>query len=168
MAMNILLRKLDKKIWLDPQIAARLGSLQADALKNFKTTENKLSVFIVADGDKDLDRILTALASTRDSVDILDYALFEASILEKAGIKYDSNVQGATADNDVNRLHIDLINLTAKQIFDLADFIQNNGELKRITGSQVKKMLLVAIRNKTLDNAKINKKLSKELLIEVN
>jgi len=38
---------LEKKAWLDKQIADELGDLQADSLKNFRTSANTLSVFFI-------------------------------------------------------------------------------------------------------------------------
>jgi len=158
--MSTLLRKLDKKIWLDRQVAERLGSLQADALKNFKTTENKLSVFL--SDDVEPDRILTAIASSRDKVAEIDYAVFDDKVLKQAAIKSEKT-KGETPDDVVNMHHIDLIDLTAQQIHDLASFIQNYGVLQRHSKKSVVKLLNQAIVDGRLENSKINTKLLAEL-----
>lgn len=45
--MSILFRKLERKVYMEPQKADELGGLQADALRNFITKENVLSVYEV-------------------------------------------------------------------------------------------------------------------------
>jgi len=158
--MTTLLRKLDKKIWLDPQIAKRLGSLQADALKNFKTRDNKLSVFL--SDDIEPERILTAIASSRDQVAEIDYAVFDDKVLQQAEIKSEKT-EGETPDDVVNMHHIDLIDLTAQQIQLLASFIQDHGALRRHQKKAIKKFLTQAIFTGWLEYSKINTKLLSDL-----
>lgn len=155
--MPKLIRKLDQKIWLDRQVAKDFGGLQADALKNFRTSGNKISVYKV-DEDNIQDsaiRILVAISCGRDSIDKVDYALFDSDIIKKLDIQFDEIV-GTTPDQAVNKLHIDLENLSGETICELAKSIQNTGILDRCMGKEIEKAIKVGIEKKQLQVEKIN------------
>jgi hypothetical protein len=99
-------RKLENKMWLEPEIYPQLNGTQADALKNFRTTENRLSLFI-ADDENAISRILAAIVAGGQNATNADYAIFETEILDQCGINYE-RCPGETADEQVNKLHIDL------------------------------------------------------------
>ena len=134
--MSILFRKLERKVYMNPQKAHELGGLQADALKNFKTKENAFSVYEVENELTDIERILAAIAGTRDNVQEVEYASFDSNLLEEHEIKT-KKIKGDTADDEVNNLHIDLIDLTAKQLYLLASSIQKDGKLIRILKKEI-------------------------------
>lgn len=73
---------------MDIVVAKEIGGLQADALKNFKTTENKLSVYQIENIDDRtlVIRVLAAIAAGRDKPGEIDYAIFDSMILKKIGI----------------------------------------------------------------------------------
>ncbi len=156
--MTLLIRKLDKKIWLDKQISKDIGGLQADSLKNFRTSNNSLSVYLFDQSTISEVRILAAIASGRDNIAEIDYAIFESNILEQIHLATGSS-KGETADNLVNDFHIDLVKLTTNQICSLAKFIQDNGELKRISGKFITIALAEGLANGNLIKQKINQKL---------
>ena len=162
--MPKLIRKLEQKFWLDPQKADEIGGLQADALKNFKTTENALSVFKLNDNDieKSVTRVLIAIACGRDKTDKIDYALFDDEILNTLNIKVNEK-DGDTPDSDVNKLHIDLHSLTGDAICKLAGFIQNFGELHRLWPKDVEKAIRKGIEEGHLEVTNINTKLFDKL-----
>lgn len=158
--MPKLIRQLSSKIWLDRQIAEKFGGLQADALKNFKTSENKMSVFKVDEDNKQesVIRILVALACGRQSLDKVDYALFDSDIIKKLDIQVDE-IEGTTPDQTVNKLHIDLKKLSGDIICELAKSIQNSGELKRLYSKDIEKAINEGIEKKQLQVEKINSQL---------
>jgi len=156
--LAILLRKLERKLWMDREITASLGGLQADALKNFSTQNNALSVFCVNKNKMPIERILAAIAGGRDNVQEIDYALFDSKILEEHGIKI-SPKKGITADDEVNGLHIDLIDLTANQVEAIASSIQKRGELKRIPKRKIGENLAVGLKEGYLNRNRINSNL---------
>ncbi len=158
--MPKLIRQLSSKIWLDRQIAEKFGGLQADALKNFKTSENKMSVFKVDEDNKQesVIRILVALACGRQSLDKVDYALFDSNIIKKLDIQVDE-IEGTTPDQTVNKLHIDLKKLSGDIICELAKSIQNSGELKRLYSKDIEKAINEGIEKKQLQVEKINSQL---------
>ncbi len=158
--MPKLIRQLNSKIWLDRQIAEKFGGLQADALKNFKTSENKISVFKVDEDNikESVIRILVALACGRQSLDKVDYALFDSDIIKKLDIQFDK-IEGTTPDQTVNKLHIDLKKLSGDIICELAKSIQNSGELERLYERDIKKAINEGIEKKQLQVNKINSQL---------
>ncbi len=155
---NLLIRKLERKIWLDKQISENIGGLQADSLKNFRTSNNSLSIFQFDQRNISEVRILAAIASGRDSIAEVDYAIFESNILEQIPIVVEKS-KGDTADDLVNDFHIDLVKLTANQICSLAKFIQYNGELKRIPKQKIKNALVEGLSNGSLIKENVNQKL---------
>lgn len=158
--MPKLIRQLNSKIWLDRQIAEEFGGLQADALKNFKTSENKLSVFKVDEDNiqESVIRILVALACGKHSLDKVDYALFDSDIIKKLDVQFDE-IEGTTPDHTVNKLHIDLKKLSGDIICELAKSIQNSGELERFYKKDIEKAINEGIEKKQLQVEKINSQL---------
>ncbi len=158
--MPKLIRQLNSKIWLDRQIAEEFGGLQADALKNFKTSENTLSVFKVDEDNRQesVIRILVALACGRQSLDKVDYALFDSDIIKKLDIQFDE-IEGTTPDQAVNKLHIDLKKLSGNLICELAKSIQNSGEIDRLYPKVIEKAINKGIEKKQLQVEKINSQL---------
>lgn len=151
-----LVRKLDNKLWLDPQISMERNGTQADALKNFKTISNALSVFIADDQDK-LTRILAAIAAGGSKPDKVDYAIFDAIILERNGIHYEK-CPGDTADEEVNKLHVDLKNLTAVQVSSLAQSIKDEGNLNRLSKTKIIKAITDGLNNNFLNRENVRVK----------
>ena len=98
--------------WIAP------GETQGDALLDLQTRDNRLSVFRV-DNDNDIQRVVIALAATRDHVANLDYAIFDDDELVAQGIDITQTV-GETPDQTANILHHDIQNLTVLQIELLA------------------------------------------------
>lgn len=154
--MSILFRKLERKVYMNPQKAHELGGLQADALKNFKTKENAFSVYEVENELTDIERILAAIAGTRDNVQEVEYASFDSNLLEEHEIKT-KKIKGDTADDEVNNLHIDLIDLTAKQLYLLASSIQKDGKLIRILKKEIGRKITEGLKEGYLDKKKLMK-----------
>ncbi len=164
--MPYLIRKLEKKIWLDIVVAKEIGGLQADALKNFKTTENKLSVYQIENIDDRtlVIRVLAAIAAGRDKPGEIDYAIFDSMILKKVGINVEQ-IEGDTADQEINKLHLDLTQLKAEQILFLAEYVQKEGILERISKREITQSLTTGLEKGKLLKSKVNLKLLNKLRI---
>ena len=100
-----------------PEIAWLVeGELQGDVLTDMSTDRGRLSVYRISNED-DLQRVITALAATRDNVANLDYAIFEDSELGSLGITISNggyNNQWA---------HYELGNLSARRLARLAEVV---------------------------------------------
>lgn len=161
-----IVRKLKKKVWLSKDIAEDFGGLQADALKNFQTILNSLSVYLVDQNIADTERIVAAICGKSTSLDHVEYAVFDEALLIENKINYEY-VLGATPDAEVNKLHIDLKELTAQQVVALAEDIQNTGDLKRMfkkkLGEVMQKGLSEGFYDTKIFNTKLISKIEKYL-----
>lgn len=72
-------------------------------------------------------------------------------------------IKGDTADDEVNNLHIDLIDLTAKQVCLLASSIQKDGNLMRILKKKIGREITEGLKKGYLNKNKINEKLLPKL-----
>jgi len=132
-------RHWDDMQWLGPH------ETQADAVKCLVTSQNRLSIFVLDAPDHQTERVIAALAVTRDNLAHLDLAIAPEDVLERCGIRHDS-AQGQTPDSEVNGWHEDLIELTVAKIARLAAAIKSEGKIIRYNMKKVE----AAIR-KSLD-----------------
>ena len=78
-----------------------------------------------------LKQVIAALASNRDSISNLDYAIFDIDLLADTGIKVEIN-QGATPYEMANYWHRDLVELTATKLVKLAETMLIHSHRERI------------------------------------
>ena len=133
-----------------------VGELQADALSDLKTEKNGLSVYRV-EGDGDRERIIIALAATRDNPGNLDYVLFDDANMLALGIKAEYE-EGTTPDQSANKLHWELRNLTANHLSGLATILAA-GEHERVQEKDIKAWLQDALRSSDLQRSAMKPKL---------
>lgn len=133
--MTLILRKLQQKRYWDQAPWLGAHDVQADATKCLTTKENELSVFKI-DNQMQVRRVVAALALTRDNLAYVDLAIIPESVLKKCGIKRDKNPAG-TPDLEVNEWHLNLVELTAAKIANLASAIRSDGKITRCQQSHV-------------------------------
>jgi hypothetical protein len=150
--MPSLLRTISKAKWEIVGLAN--GELQADALTDLNTRGNVLSLWHIEDDRSNVDRLITALAATRQKPDKFDYAIIDLDILSTIGIHIRASI-GETPDEAVNSWHWDAIELTATQILKLAQAIRETGEIKRVLEKQITKMLIDAASSGRIQRARI-------------
>lgn len=129
--------------WLPPE------DLQAVALFDLRFSDNMLSVWKIEDDQSNVDRVVAALAANRPDKNIenFDYALVEEPSVLNLNIKM-VNHPGTTPDDGANReWHYNLIELSVSKIVALAHLIRKYGQFKRLLPSQVKDLLLRAVRD---------------------
>ena len=131
------------------------GELQGDALADMRTDGGRLSVYRI-DNEDDLQRVITALAATRDSIANLDYAIFEDSGLGSLGITI-RQTDGNTADIITNGLHYELGNLSVSRLARLAKAV-SAGMHDRILEKQIGTWLQEAASAGHLDKTRIKSK----------
>lgn len=159
--MGIVIRKLTKKLWLDLEIANELGGLQGDALKNFATTSNTLSLFYI-DDTVTPERVAAVIALGRNQFDIVDYALFDEAILGEIGLELDKK-PGTTVDVLVNGSHVNVVRLTAEKVRALAERIQLTGQLKTLTTQRLIALSKKLVADGAIALEKVNPKLLPDL-----
>jgi hypothetical protein len=160
--MAKLLRKVDKqRRWYKADAQAHLdaGDVPADPLGDLRTSENKLSVYQVAEDDSNIERIARALACSRQYLDDVGYVLFDVSVLEKASIELDPN-DGTTVDSVVNRCHADLVDLTGNKLVALARLILLEGESDTILKKRIVQLVQEGLSSMELPE-KVREKLPK-------
>lgn len=150
--MAKLLRRVKKHhLWFKGPAAPLLemGDVPADPLSDLNTSQNKLSVFQVEEGQVDVDRIARALAVGFQHLDNLGYVLFDSSLLAQASIEFD-RTDGNTVDPVVNKCHLDLINLSGNKLTKLAHLILSEGESDTILKKRIEELVREGISSKEL------------------
>lgn len=161
--MPLLLRKIRKSKWYKslnvPWLTA--GELQADALGNLKTENNKLSLWHIEDDNSNINQVLVALLTTLDVPSNIDIALIDSNIVSGIGIKTEST-KGNTKISDVNiNWHRNLIELTANKLVQLAHVIMQHASFKRYSEDEA-----LSLVQKAIDTGKITKTIFKETFQE--
>ena len=160
--MTVIFRKLNQKRYWDNAPWLRQGDTQADATKCLATTNNSLSIFVLDEPDEKMERVVAALASTRDYLTTFDLAIFSADILRECGIKRNEN-QAKTPDREVNGWHEDLIELTMSKVALLASAIKRGGCIKRYNEKKVATSIKNSLSNNFIDPEQIKPKLADSL-----
>lgn len=159
--MPLILRKIRKPKWYkNPGVPWLKGEdLQADALGDLNSKDNKLSVWLIEDNRSNLERVIAALASTCDSPTNIDIVLLEQNVLDKLSIRWLTTI-GDSCDDEINKaFHIDLIQLTATKLFEFAGQIQQNGTKTRFLEKHVVQMLTKQISTGNISRDKIKQTL---------
>ncbi len=134
---TLLLRKLLKKRHWDVKDWLRTEDVQADVLKDFRTDDNELSVYLVEHDRSNLERIVAALALNTQHVQVVDIALIDEAVLNKFNIEFNDD-SGNTKDAQVNEWHRNLVRLNVRKVANLVGTIRTDGEIKRYTLSAVR------------------------------
>lgn len=117
-----------------------------------------------------LNRVVAALALTRDQLGHMDLALISDGVLEDCGIRH-ACIESTTPDKEVNRWHLDLVELSMQKLTVLASKIIAQGEIKRFQWSMVKAAIQDSLSADYIVTGEINSKLlpslrRKGLLVE--
>jgi hypothetical protein len=143
------LRIVNKNRWrVDDPSYTRSAELDAPAhtLLDLGARGNELSVWVVDSSISRLPRLTTALAANCNSLDALDYILFNFIILDQVGIQHQFS-PGDTPDAEVNGWHLALLNLTAMQVASLAVAIWHSPltKVERQLAQPLKQSIIEAI-----------------------
>lgn len=152
--MPSFLRRINKAKWY-PHAGVpwlRPSDLQADALADLYTKDNRLSVWYV-DDQVNVDDIVTALAATRDAPTNFDYVLVDERTITILDIAIRPSPFD-TPDARVNSLHRDFVELTDFKLRSLAGVIALR-KPTRMAPSDVKSRLKHGVSTGVLDRAKI-------------
>jgi len=161
--MPLLLRKIRKSKWYKSLNVPWLppGELQADALGNLKTENNKLSLWHIEDNSSNLNQVLIAVLTTLDVPSNIDIALIDSNLVSDIGINMEST-KGNTKISNVNiNWHRNLIELTANKLMQLAQIIMQHASFKRFSEDEA-----LSLAQKTIDAGTINKTLFKKTFQE--
>jgi len=163
--MPLILRKIRKSKWYKNLGVPWLKQedLQADALGDLDSKDNKLSVWLIEDNRSNLERVITALAAKCDHPTNIDIALLEQNVLDKLDIRW-SKTSGDSCDDEINKtFHIDLIELTAAKLLQFAQQIQQKGNKTRFFQKEIIQMLTKGISTGKISRDKIKETLLNEI-----
>lgn len=130
--------------------------IQGDALNDIRSKGCSLSVYM-ANSEVAIERIVVALAASREHVSNLDYAVFGGTGLTSLGIVV-LHTAGNTPDAVVDSVHYDLRHLTVDRLAREAKII-SGGNPERVGKKSIGKMLQEAVRAGILDKTRINNSL---------
>jgi hypothetical protein len=108
--------------------------------------EATLSFWRVADDLSNLERIVAAVAATRDHLTKLDYVLLDESVLAEHDLS-PHDAMGNTDDDEVNKSHVDIAKLSAKKVVTLAQAIRRMDRVARIDEDRVGELIIDALKD---------------------
>jgi hypothetical protein len=153
--MPLGLRVVRKARWLREDWLLRNRDIPSAALGDLLDDRNAISIYLISEDQSNFQRVIAAHAATRDHVVNLDYALFDLATLSSLRIAMEHE-NGTTADDTVNRdFHRNLVRLSARSVFFLAQTIHSFGEPVRINHKDVLNHIMDALDSNYLDPSKI-------------
>ena len=152
--MPHLFRKLNHKRHWDHHPSHAHGDVQADAMKCLVTSRNTLSVYLLEDTDQQKDRVVAALAVTRDYLADFDLVVVPDDTLRTLGITRIDN-PGDTLDHEVNQWHYDLVDLTVMQLARLAVAIKRCGTIERYNRARLLDTIRTSLDANFIDRQRI-------------
>lgn len=154
------------KWWKNPGVPWLLpGELQADALRDIRTTSSALSVYLITEKIP-FGRVIAALAAKKDSLSRVDYVLLELDFLKSQGFALCSTPDhGKTFDNDVNKIHYDIVNLSPLKLYQLAQCISRRAAAHRrlCNNDEVAKFIVASINSGCIDENMLKDRLVRKL-----
>jgi hypothetical protein len=151
----LILRSIRKARWYNedlPWLAP--DEPQADVLADLNTSQNTLSVWLIEDDRSNLERVITALAANRNRPSNFDYAIIDRQFLDGIGVKFDHE-PGQTPDRDVNRWHLDMIELSASGLLMFARTLYAHAQKERILEKRIRHLITEAVNSGHLDRSEL-------------
>jgi len=165
--VTLVLRLIRQSRWDSPGKLDWLaeGDIPADPMADFaNTSDNSLSVWVVENDNRDLDRVVAALAAGREKADKLDYLLFTQDHLAAVEIGVRTTI-GNTLDEYVNGHHRDLTELSAAKVLALTKRVwgENLGP-KRVDRRTVVRLVANAVRLGQIKLERLRPKLREDVM----
>lgn len=121
--MPLLLLSTKYNKWLRPKPDwLGEGEIPADPIFALKTQDNTMSVWLVDNDRSCIKRIVGALAATRQALQEFEYVLLDSKTVTDVGIKTHPT-EGTSIDSELNKFHLDLIEISAQKLVKLAKTI---------------------------------------------
>lgn len=164
--MALLFRSINNRRW-DAEIFAvplAAGDVPADPLGDLRTTGNRLSVWCVEDKSY-LNRVAAAFATTRSSIDKMDYVLFRVEDVERLAIRIEQT-EGGSADDEVNRSsHRDLVDMTGFSLARLVTLLRTPVEKDRYLPKRLKGLIATGMERGEIDEARLKQAIKTDMTL---
>lgn len=159
--MPLLLRNVRENRWHKSEAITWLekDDVPADPVGDLTTSQNRLSVWEVAVDRSNVERIVRALAITRERISDMGYVLFDSSLLSEAGIETHPE-KGETPDDGANGWHLDSIELSGNKLVKLTGLILKTGESGTVLKKRILQLVEDGIQQKQLPE-RVRSKLTK-------
>ena len=153
----------EKLPWLDE------NEIPADPLGDFVAGDNQISVYVIEDDLSNLDRLIAAMAANRQNLANYDYVLFSPEILEQADITI-KKTNGLLSDDEANRWHLSLINLSATKVIKLVTYIWLSPltETKRVLPNKLKDLIAQSVNSEFIPYDQVGKNIRPQIDSLVN
>ena len=125
---------------------------QGDALTDLSTMRNSLSVY-QADSDEMVHQVIAGFAANRDRLANVDYAMIESHLLDAMNLQIVSS-DGETPHAGANRLHHDIVNLTADNVLRLVRTISAD-DVRRVPARTVRTFIQRALTDGQIDATRL-------------
>lgn len=117
--MPYFLRQIDVRPWLDKSGAS---IAPADIVSDFKTKENKLSLWRIEDDKSNLCRVIVAIScnkADRTTIKQFEYVMIDSRCLQSKGFKI-NQTDGNTKDKEANKKwHYDINELSGDMLLQI-------------------------------------------------
>jgi hypothetical protein len=136
----------------------------ADNLKDFNTTQNQLSLWLILNDKSNLNDVIASIATTRQKIEHFDYLLFDSKILDELGILLDKS-EGDTANDHANsNWHFDGMNFSGRSLVGmLSAVISSDYESDRYMSLDVKNLVIRGIEQGDIHYELINSMLKENV-----
>lgn len=146
----------DECPWLDE------NDIASDPVTDLATKNNSLSIYIIQDNRSELSRCLSALAAQRMCLQKLDYILFDTTVIDQLQLRTDDQ-QGDLKDKEVNRLHKNIIELSASKLIQLTKAIMSNCHKDRLLDEEVAKIIHESVKNNWIKKTSLGNELIEDI-----
>lgn len=160
--MAAFLRKLSQKRHWDDRAWLDQGDTQADVVKCLYPADNRLSVYLLDQPAGQMERVVAALALTRDHLSHMDVAVIPDSVLEECSIQ-SASMEGETPDPAVNQWHIDLVELSIAKIARLAVAIKARAQIERFSCRKVAQAIGQSVSANFIGREWVSKEMAQSL-----
>ena len=128
---------------------------------DLQTRDNKLSVWVIEDDGSNLDEVVGSIALSRDVLSHLDYVTFELDVVDKLGLAVTES-EGVTPVLAANRWHRDVVELSAKDVAELAEELFGR-ERSRVREADVKSIVARLVGGAQVEVAQLDPKMVVDL-----
>ena len=144
-------------VWCPPiDIAA--GEIPADPVCDFDTRNNCISVYIVDSDTRTIEQLAAAFTATRGNLKDFEYVTFDLQDVTDSGIEI-VEAGGTTPDAESNRLHRNLVEISAQKLVALTTRILRQGvatSCDRVNRKVVATHIVRGLKEGWLDADKVN------------